>query len=678
MPASRYCLTLLFAALVLLSVLHARAEEPQSPGADGVLFLAGAFLEEYQVDRNRETQQEANRPWLNDLLTKERFRTSIRLGGLASSLKGICANLARMESEAGRDAYDAEREWQAMSALASEGRIARVAADCSAVGPSLARIESIRERVAGYADQLRRALDRLDAQCAACAGPEDARQIRSGYESCSGLALGIRQLAAEAAREGEKARLTLAEAERAAADLETARRSRDRIFQLSGRVGVIADAISAELQLADEARARLMSACDASERNIADLRGAFGTLTEDEEERFRELSGLVGRYRTGWCDTGSLRQQFDRAHDKAVYAKLNCENLLRSQEVAAGGLDACGGGFPAAQLADIAAADQDAALAFASHGDLLVKIEDCSRVAAADDAAAPRDDGGGFGSAGGETVQAEPDARQGGFGSAGGETTQAVQDEPGQESLGQEDNGGFAQAGGSDGVQGEVVQRVTPGALPVDLGLLEIMGPSGQPGPGQVPYPGVNPAAMDPADARLRNEEEARRQAEYEQSRQQDEAAERARLEREQAAVNLLNMMSNMQGPVTGYGHVGQPAPAPPVVMPGVSGFSPSQQMMIDRSRPSAGVQAPVGAAPGMPPAGLAQQPARSCEPSIEAMLQRRGWVYIAGRSQPGGPWLERSGRPSVLGRYTEVPCGSLEALIKFRCELTGEVRCLK
>jgi hypothetical protein len=24
------------------------------------------------------------------------------------------------------------------------------------------------------------------------------------------------------------------------------------------------------------------------------------------------------------------------------------------------------------------------------------------------------------------------------------------------------------------------------------------------------------------------------------------------------------------------------------------------------------------------------------------------------------------------------VPCGSLEALIKFRCELTGEVRCLK
>ena len=200
MPASRYCLALLFAAFVLLSVLPARAEEPQSPGADGVLILAGAFPEEYQGDR--ETQQEANRPRLNDLLAKERARTSIRLGDLASSLKGICANLARMESEAGRDADDAEREWQAMSALAGQGRIARVAADCSAVGPSLARIESIRERVTGYADQLRRTLERLDAQCAACAGPEDARQIRGGYESCSGLAQGIRQLAAEAVREG--------------------------------------------------------------------------------------------------------------------------------------------------------------------------------------------------------------------------------------------------------------------------------------------------------------------------------------------------------------------------------------------------------------------------------------------------------------------------------------------
>ena len=601
--------------------------------------LVEALIEEERIERERERQQEINRPRLAEMLDKERIRTLNLLEGHATSLAGICSGLEGIASDAERDAHLAQEELAAMAGPALAVRIEETARSCSSIAASSARVASIRDRVTGYASQIREALERLSGQCRSCATREEAERIREGYDACAGLMRGIRQLNAEALQKAEEIRGIQSNAAQVRSFVDTARTSKDRIAVLAGQAVGRSGVFETDVQRAMDGANGLASACAASDRNMANLREAFGELGPEETARFEELKELVARYRGKACSHEAFKSRYDNAEDKAVYAKLHSENLMRSLEESAAALGACESVSVDDLLTDIAAADQDAAVAVAAHGDLAAMANECARRSGAEEMASDGgENSGGFSSAGGETV-------------ASAEKPEPVapprQKPPSQIPSSQDPIRSFFES------------------------------PSGF-------APGAAPGWQNPQPETVADNyaaEEARRQA---------EAAQRADQERQQAAVGLLGAMATMQQNLNDIRNSGRtPVQNPPSsVLPNITGFSPSQQRLVDQGRPapSSGNNAPrpnlsqnqisPGVHAGSPPLSGTSRP-NSCDPSIDNIFRFRDWELIANRAQPGGPWLPPGGRPSVLGKYREVSCGAKEAKYKFRCIYNGEIRCL-
>jgi len=621
--------------------------------------LVQALIEEERIERERERQQEINRPRLAEMLDKERIRTLNLLEGHATSLAGICSGLEGIASDAERDATLAQEELAAMAGPALAARVEEMARSCSNIEASSARVASIRDRVTGYASQIREALERLSGQCRSCATREEAERIREGYDACAGLMRGIRQLNAEALQKAEEIRGIQSNAALVRSFVDTARTSKDRIAVLAGQAVGRSGVFETDVQRAMDGANGLESACAASDRNMANLREAFGELGPEETARFEELKELVARYRGRACSHEAFKSRYDNAQDKAVYAKLHSENLMRSLEESAAALGACESVSTDHLLTDIAAAEQDAAIALSAHGDLPAMANECARRSGAAEIA----------SEGGEN--------SGGFSSQGGETHQAAADDGGDSPA----PGGFSSAGGKTVA---LAEKPEPGASPQQIPPFQdpvrpfFESPSGA-------APGADPGWRNSQPETVADHyaaEEARRQA---------EAAQRADQERQQAAVGLLGAMATMQQNLDHIRSSGQTPVQnpPPAVMPNITGFSPSQQSMVDQGRPApfSGNSAPrpnfsqnqisPGVHAGSPALSGTSRP-NSCDPSIDNILRLRDWEFIANRAQQGGPWLPPAGRPSVLGKYREVSCGAKEARYKFRCIYNGEIRCLE
>ena len=626
--------------------------------------LVQALIEEEQIERERERQQEINRPRLAEMLDKERIRTLNLLEGHATSLAGICSGLEGTASDAERDANLAQEELAAMAGPALAARIEETARSCSNIAAYSARVASIRDRVTGYASQIREALERLSGQCRSCATREEAERIREGYDACAGLMRGIRQLNAEALQKAEEIRGIQSNAAQVRSFVDTARTSKDRIAVLAGQAVGRSGVFETDVQRAMDGANGLASACAASDRNMANLREAFGELGPEETARFEELKELVARYRGKACSHEAFKSRYDNAQDKAVYAKLHSENLMRSLEESAAALGACESVSVDDLLTDIAAADQDAAIAVAAHGDLPAMANECARRSGAEEIAS---DGG---------------ENSGGFSSEGGETHQAAAGD----GDGSPVPGGFSSAGGETVASAEKPEPVAPSQQTPPLQIPSSQDPvrSFFESPSEA-APGAAPGWRNPQPETVADHyaaEEARRQA---------EAAQRADQERQQAAIGLLGAMATMQQNLDHIRSSGQTPVQnpPPAVMPNITGFSPSQQRMVDQGRPAPfiGNSAPrpnlsqnqisPGVHTGSPALSETSRP-NSCDPSIDNILRFRDWELIANRAQPGGLWLRPDGRPSVLGKHREVSCGAKEAKYKFRCIYNGEIRCLE